>query len=80
MEGYNETELWKELLKAAGIIDRWSATQRKDYLINLCRREKIEGKTFFRNIIKLMLSDTKRRKGFIKAAKSKMGKSFAKCS
>jgi hypothetical protein len=58
--------IWRELLRAAQIIDSWTNRQRKIYLRGLKKREKQKGKTLYRNIIKLMLVDSKRRKNFIK--------------
>jgi len=61
--------IWKELLKAAEMIDGWTNKQRKIYLKRLKGREKRTGKTFYRNIIKLMFIDSKRRR-FMKLAKA----------
>jgi len=58
--------IWQELLMAAVIIDGWTNKQRKVYLEGLKKREKQKGKTLYRNIIKLMLADSKRRKSFIR--------------
>jgi len=58
--------IWIELFKAAKIIDGWTNKGRKVYLRGLKKREKQKGKTLYRNIIKLMLVDSKRRKYFIK--------------
>lgn len=62
--------MWKELLKAAEIIDSWTNKQRKIYLRGLKKREKQKGKTLYRNIIKLILTDSKRRKHFIKLSRN----------
>jgi hypothetical protein len=62
--------IWRELFRAAKIIDNWSNKQRKIYLKELKKREKQKGKTLYRNIIKLMLTDSKRRKHFIKLSRT----------
>ena len=65
-----DIKVWKELLEAAKIVEGWTAGQRKLYLAKLRKREKAEGKTLYRNLFKIMLTDTKRRKYFINFVKS----------
>ena len=70
-----DNEIWKDLINAATIIDSWTAKQRKMYLARLREREKIEGKTLYRNVLKIMLAENKRRRyfmNFVKTGKHKV--------
>jgi len=66
---WKELALLRELRQAAEIIDSWTPSQRKAYLKELLQREKTEGRTLSRTLVRIILTDSKGRKNFIKLFK-----------
>jgi hypothetical protein len=66
----NDDVLWQELIQIAKEIDNWADKQRKTYLYEVTQREFSEGKTWRRQMIKLLIVNPEKRKEFLELAKS----------